>query len=224
MDRKKFTLIELLVVVAIIGILASILLPSMAKAREKARIAVEVNNRKQLYTATLMYSDNNSDYFPYRGASVSWLHVLNQNGQDLNAKLVDTYLGNDNTNDAIRTEIMFCDSTLLTVRAPGVFGGYDNYYCTLNFYNIPDSGTLVDSAFVSTSFSSAEPENALWSCMICYKPGENVWLGHNAPDSSKKSDGASTVFVDGGAKWLTEKTYKLTWTGAAGFQFYRPIR
>lgn len=220
---KKFTLIELLVVVAIIGILASILLPSMAKAREKAKIAVEISNRKQLYTATMMYSDNNDDYFPYRGANVAWLHVMNQGGNNLNVLLVDKYLG-DNTDDDIRTEIMFCDSSLFTVRAPGVFAGYDNIYCTLNYYLIPTSGTLVDTTFQNYSFASAEPDNALWSCMICYKPGGNVWLGHNAPDSSKKSDGASTVFVDGAAKWIYESSYKLLWTGDAGFQFYRPVR
>ena len=176
--RKKFTLIELLVVIAVIGILASLLLPSLAQAREKAKIAVEVSNRKQLYTATLMYSENNSDFFPYRGTNVSWLHVLNQNGRNLNVKLVDTYLGNDNTNDQIRTEVMFCDSTLLEKRSPTNFSGYDSLYCTLNYYLIPGSGTLVDPAFVNYSFASAEPDNALWSCMILYKPGSNQWMGH----------------------------------------------
>ena len=53
---KKFTLIELLVVVAIIGILISILLPSLAKAREKAKIAVCLSNQKQIGIAFTSYS------------------------------------------------------------------------------------------------------------------------------------------------------------------------
>lgn len=222
MKEKNFTLIELLVVVAIIGILASILLPSMAKAREKAKIAVEVSNRKQLYTATSMYSDDNNDQFPDRGNNATWLHVLKNGTKDMNVTLVDKYLGEGTK---VRNEIMFCDSTLYNVRNPDVFAGYDSLYCTLSFYAIPTaSGSLVATDFQNESFLSAEPENALWSCMILYKPSGNVWLGHNAPDSARKTDGASTVFIDGGAKWVSEKSYKLLWTGGAGFEFYLPQR
>ena len=52
---KKFTLIELLVVVAIIGILASILLPSLAKARIRAKVAVCKSNMKQVGVAAATY-------------------------------------------------------------------------------------------------------------------------------------------------------------------------
>ena len=60
---KKFTLIELLVVIAIIGILASMLLPSLGKAREKARRAVCRSNHHQFYVATISYADDNNGYF-----------------------------------------------------------------------------------------------------------------------------------------------------------------
>ncbi len=53
---KKFTLIELLVVVAIIAILLSILLPSLANARKAGMTAVSMNNLKQIYAGTISYA------------------------------------------------------------------------------------------------------------------------------------------------------------------------
>jgi prepilin-type N-terminal cleavage/methylation domain-containing protein len=57
--EKKFTLVELLVVIAIIGILSSMLLPSLQSARGKAFTAVCLNNQKQLAVTYTMYADEN---------------------------------------------------------------------------------------------------------------------------------------------------------------------
>ncbi len=62
--NKGFTLIELLVVVAIIGVLAGILLPTLSRARESARKTQCLNNMKTIGLALIMYADESKDVFP----------------------------------------------------------------------------------------------------------------------------------------------------------------
>jgi prepilin-type N-terminal cleavage/methylation domain-containing protein/prepilin-type processing-associated H-X9-DG protein len=65
MKRRGFTLIELLVVIAIIAILAAILFPVFAQARDKARQITAVSNMKQLALGVLMYNEDNDQIFPF---------------------------------------------------------------------------------------------------------------------------------------------------------------
>src|SRR5689334_4966527 len=62
--RKAFTLIELLVVIAIIAILAAILFPVFAQAREKARSISCMSNLKQIGTALMMYVQDSDETYP----------------------------------------------------------------------------------------------------------------------------------------------------------------
>ena len=85
-SRSGFTLIELLVVIAIIAILAAILFPVFAQAREQARKTSCLSNMKQIGTATMMYLQDYDESFP----KVDW-----NNGVPHEAKLPDgrTYQG-----------------------------------------------------------------------------------------------------------------------------------
>ena len=65
-----FTLIELLVVVAILGVLAALLLPALARGKDKARAAACASNQRQLGIAFLLYCDEHEDTFP-TGAAAS---------------------------------------------------------------------------------------------------------------------------------------------------------
>ncbi len=60
-----FTLIELLVVIAIIAILASLLLPALAKSKDRAMNTVDFNNSKQVLLATHMYTGDNDERMPH---------------------------------------------------------------------------------------------------------------------------------------------------------------
>jgi prepilin-type N-terminal cleavage/methylation domain-containing protein/prepilin-type processing-associated H-X9-DG protein len=78
---RGFTLIELLVVIAIIAILAAILFPVFAQAREKARGITCLSNCKQIGTGVMMYAQD------YDEAIVAWIYVAEYTGQPRRERL-----------------------------------------------------------------------------------------------------------------------------------------
>src|SRR5512138_372466 len=91
MRNRGFTLIELLVVIAIIAILAAILFPVFARAREKARQTSCLNNMKQLGTASMMYLSDYDERHPSRWLCCGKYNPLSPLGWPW---LFDSYIGN----------------------------------------------------------------------------------------------------------------------------------
>ncbi|MCM8541837.1 MAG: type II secretion system GspH family protein [Lentisphaeraceae bacterium] len=80
--KSKFTLLELLVVVAIIGILLSLLLPSLSKAKDASKRVVCGSNYKQMYVGSMIYTNNNDKKLPRtrraRYNHYSWIWTVSQ--------------------------------------------------------------------------------------------------------------------------------------------------
>ncbi len=80
--RRGFTLIELLVVISIIAVLAAILFPVFARAREKARQTKCISNQRQIAVAVQMYCQDHSEKFPDDPGASPWTTSLGSNGSD----------------------------------------------------------------------------------------------------------------------------------------------
>ena len=182
--RRGFTLIELLVVIAIIAILAAILFPVFARAREKARQASCLSNVKQLALAALMYAGDYDDTLPFTHSFGAWW-----------TDALQPYIRN--------AQILRCPSVART------FPGYGWNYQGCGFmpgaaFSPPRIGPIYEGCHLSIYLSPGPSET--------FMLGDN-WLGGTEDQryylyqqldrrEGRHNGGDNYAFVDGHAKWM----------------------
>ncbi len=190
MRRRGFTLIELLVVIAIIAILAAILFPVFAKAREKARQSSCTSNHKQIGVALLSYVQDYDEVFlnncVYNGSTYDRWYVVG----------VQPYVKN--------SQIVICPSTKRV-------SGFSQYIG--QGYQSANRPTTAMASIVKPA-QTALVADAYDSCMLpssWRRPGGSPsgaaygavtaacgWRTPTAPHN----DGANVAYADGHVKWL----------------------
>jgi prepilin-type N-terminal cleavage/methylation domain len=142
--RRGFTLIELLVVIAIIAILAAILFPVFAQAREKARQTQCMNNLKQMATGTISYTQDYDEKFPM----AVYAPVLNPNGQQCAFTLFDAifpYIKNiDITRCPSEPNALYLNEGFIAVLQMPTWNLRQPINCMYNYDLLPPGRTPID--------------------------------------------------------------------------------
>ncbi len=199
--RRGFTLIELLVVIAIIAILAAILFPVFAKAREKARQTSCLSNAKQLALGLYMYVQDYDEVLPYCFSSdgypgYTWYRYWYEQAEP--------YIKN--------TQIFSCPSSGVQYNYPSrrtADYGWNQRHMPYRYpYNALSLGSMQSPAQVLI-FCDSQPSGppVTWDnrmylyCAICYAAPNYAYLRNSV--APRHNDGANVGFWDGHAKWMS---------------------
>ena len=144
---KGFTLIELLVVIAIIAILAALLLPALALAKEKGRRANCMNNLHQIAVALSAYANDNNDFLPRGVAPNPPGESLGQATWDLPRTMADTLAGAVGQSNNIYRAVFYCPGGFTTVQNEDYWWNYSSGHRVTSYqWIISRDGTQMDGS------------------------------------------------------------------------------